>query len=167
MFYRQATELELEALWDRNIAENGNDQRWIDWKKEFIDNNRSGKAATFLVLHNNDAVGEGTLLLSPACSAIAGRKVLCDGKSIANINALRIQKNYEGKGHISKLMQEMEQFAVRNHLSKLTTGVEAKETRNLAIYLHFGFTEFLFAEVEDGELVLYFGKQISPTSSGK
>lgn len=33
MFYRQATELELEALWDRNIAENGNDQRWIDWKK--------------------------------------------------------------------------------------------------------------------------------------
>lgn len=135
--------------------------------KKFIDNNRSGKAATFLVLHNNDAVGEGTLLLSPACSAIAGRKVLCDGKSIANINALRIQKNYEGKGHISKLMQEMEQFAVRNHLSKLTTGVEAKETRNLAIYLHFGFTEFLFAEVEDGELVLYFGKQISPTSSGK
>lgn len=122
---------------------------------------------TFLVLCNKDAVGESTLLLSPACSAIAGRKVLCDGKSIANINALRIQKNYEGKDHISKLMQEMEQFAVRNHISKLTIGVEVKETRNLAIYLHFGFTKFLFAEMEDGELVLYFDKQISPTSSGK
>lgn len=92
MFYRQATESDLEALWNRNIAENGNDKRWIDWKKEFIENNRSGKAATFLILHNDVAIGEGTLLLSPACSAIAVRKVLCDREKIANINALRIQK---------------------------------------------------------------------------
>lgn len=101
------------------------------------------------------------------CSAIAGRKVLCDGEKIANINALRIQKRYEGQGHISKLMQEMEQFAIRNHLSRLTIGVEAKETRTLAIYLHLGFTKFLFAEMEDGELVLYFSKQISPINSRK
>lgn len=165
MFYRQATETELEALWDRNIAENRHDQRWIAWKKEFIANNRSGNAATFLVLCNEDAVGEGTLLLSPTCSAIAGRTVLCDGKTIANINALRIQKAYEGKGHISKLIREMEQFATYNHITKLTIGVEARETRTLAIYLHLGFTEFLCAEVEEGELVLYFGKQISPISS--
>ena len=148
MLYQRATESELESLWNRNIAENGNDKRWIDWKKEFIENNRSGKAATFLILHNDVAIGEGTLLLSPACSAIAGRKVLCDG-------------------HISKLMQEMEQFAIRNHLSRLTIGVEAKETRTLAIYLHLGFTKFLFAEMEDGELVLYFSKQISPINSRK
>ena len=89
------------------------------------------------------------------------------GKKIANINALRIQKRYEGQGHISKLMQEMEQFAIRNHLSRLTIGVEAKETRTLAIYLHLGFTKFLFAEMEDGELVLYFSKQISPINSRK
>lgn len=167
MLYQRATESELESLWNRNIAENGNDKRWIDWKKEFIENNRSGKAATFLILHNDVAIGEGTLLLSPACSAIAGRKVLCDGEKIANINALRIQKRYEGQGHISKLMQEMEQFAIRNHLSRLTIGVEAKETRTLAIYLHLGFTKFLFAEMEDGELVLYFSKQISPINSRK
>lgn len=92
MLYQQATESDLEALWNRNIAENRNDKRWIDWKKEFIENNRSGKAATFLILHNDVAIGEGTLLLSPACSAIAVRKVLCDGEKIANINALRIQK---------------------------------------------------------------------------
>ena len=167
MFYRQATESDLEALWNRNIAENRNDKRWIEWKKEFMTNNRSGKAVTFLVLCNEDAVGEGTLLLSPTCSAIAGRKVLCDGKATANINALRIQKAYEGKGHISKLIREMEQFALRNHITKLTIGIEAKETRTLAIYLHLGFTEFLFAEVEDGELILYFGKQISATAPGK
>lgn len=39
-----------------------------------------------------------------AVQLIAGRKVLCDGEKIANINALRIQKRYEGQGHISKLI---------------------------------------------------------------
>lgn len=48
MLYQQATESELEALWDRNIAENRHDKRWIAWKREFIANNRSGKAVTFL-----------------------------------------------------------------------------------------------------------------------
>ncbi len=36
MFYRQATESELETLWNRNIAENGNNKRWIDWKKSLL-----------------------------------------------------------------------------------------------------------------------------------
>lgn len=64
-------------------------------------------------------------------------------------------------------MQEMEQFAIRNHLSNLTIGVEAKETRTLAICLRLGFTKFLFAEMEEGEQVLYFSKQIFPINSGK
>ncbi|MFR2840925.1 MAG: hypothetical protein ACLTB5_00745 [Acutalibacteraceae bacterium] len=51
MLYQRATESELESLWNRNIAENGNDKRWIDWKREFIENNRSGKAAW--LFHNH------------------------------------------------------------------------------------------------------------------
>ncbi|MED9905121.1 MAG: GNAT family N-acetyltransferase [Lachnospiraceae bacterium] len=160
MEYRQTTDEELEVLWEQNVAEHNYDACWIDWKKEFVENNRSGKAVTFAVLCNGDAVGEGTLLLSPDCNAIAGRKTLCDGKAIANVNALRIQKEYEGKGHISKLMRAIEQYAIEKGIQKLTIGVEAKETRNLAIYLHFGFNEFLLSELEEGELVLYFGKPL-------
>ncbi len=160
MEYRRVTELELEVLWNRNIAENPEDSRWIDWKQEFIDNNRSGKAVTFGVLSEGSAVGEGTLLLSPECNAIAGRRELCNNKDVANINALRIQKAYEGKGHISKLINEMEKYAVHNGISRLTIGVEAKETRNLAIYLHLGFTEFLFYQTEEDGLVLYLGKNL-------
>ncbi len=83
-----------------------------------------------------------------------------NNKDIANINALRIQKAYEGKGHISKLINEMEKYAVHNGISRLTIGVEAKETRNLAIYLHLGFTEFLFYQTEEDGLVLYLGKNL-------
>ncbi|MDE6063840.1 MAG: GNAT family N-acetyltransferase [Lachnospiraceae bacterium] len=160
MEYRLASKEELEKIWDFNIAENSGDERWVDWKKEYIGYNLNGEAFTFLVLDADVPIGEGTLILSPACDAIAGRLPLCDGKETANINALRIRKEYEGNGHISKLMREIECYAKNHKITRLTIGVEAKETRNLAIYLHLGFTEFLFSEVEEGELVLYLGKTL-------
>lgn len=160
MEYRRATIAELSVLWDRNIADHPGDKRWVDWRKAFIDDNESGKAATFLVVSDGCAVGEGTLLLSSECTAVAGRTMLCNDKDTANINALRIRKEYEGQGHISKLMKEIEQYALCNTITKLTIGVEARETRTLAIYLHLGFSEFLFSEVEENTLVLYFGKTL-------
>lgn len=160
MEYRIASREELERIWDWNIAENAGDERWVDWKKEYIGYNLHGEALTFLVSDAGVPIGEGTLILSPVCNAIAGRLSLCDGKETANINALRIRKEWEGKGHISQLMQEIECYARNHKIAKLTIGVEAKETRNLAIYLHWGFMEFLFSEVEEGELVLYLGKAL-------
>lgn len=158
--YKKATLENLEAIWDRNIRENPDDLRYIRWKKQFIDDNISGAAATFVITAGGDPVGEGTLLLSPACRAIRGRTCLCDGKAVANINALRIQKALEGQGHISALMKEMELYAKSIGVTRLTIGVEAAEARNLGIYLHWGFALFLMHEVEDGALVLYYGKDI-------
>lgn len=160
MEYRKATLEDLERVWNRNIAENPADGRYIRWKQQFIADNLSGAAASFVITDGNEPVGEGTLLLSPACRAIQGRLILCDGKHIANINALRIQNAYEGRGHISKLVNEIEKYARHIGIKRLTIGVEAAETRNLGIYLHWGFNQFLMHEIEDGELVLYYGKDI-------
>lgn len=158
--YKKATLDDLETIWDRNIRENPDDPRYIRWKKQFINDNISGAAATFVILADGIPVGEGTLLLSPDCRAIRGRTCLSDGKTTANINALRIQEQYEGQGHISKLMKEMERYAKSIGITRVTIGVEATETRNLGIYLHWGFDRFLMHEVEDGELVLYYGKDV-------
>lgn len=159
--YRQAAKKDLVRIWEQNICEHPKDQRWVRWKQELIEYHLKKKAVTFLVLDAGTPVGEGTLLLSQECHAVAGRPALCDGKKCANIHALRIQKAYEGKGHISRLMQEMESYAAKHGITRLTVGVEAKETRNLAIYLHFGFTEFLFSEWEEGELVCYYCKNLA------
>lgn len=158
--YKKATEEDLELLWDYSIAENPGDDNYIRWKKQFLHDNAQGAAATFVVAADGEPVGEGTLLLSPACKAIQGRHCLCDGTQTANINALRIRKEFEGQGHISALMKTMEQYAIARGISRLTIGVEAAEARNLGIYLHWGFDQFLFAEEEDGALVLYYGKDI-------
>lgn len=102
--YVAATEELLKIIWEKNIEENKNDDRWVKWREEALANNASGRAKTFLVLYGDEPIGEGTLLFSDACSAIRGRRILADGKEIANINALRIEKAHEGKGHISKLV---------------------------------------------------------------
>lgn len=158
--YRKATSEDLEKIWDSHIAQNPDDSRYIRWKKQFMDDNECNAAATFIIVVDDAPVGEGTLLLSPDCRAIRGRTDLCDGKHTENINALRIQKDWEGQGHISSLMKEIERYAKSIGISRLTIGVEAAETRNLEIYLHWGFRQFIMHEVEDGELVLYYGKDL-------
>lgn len=158
--YVPATEELLKIIWEKNIKANKYDDRWIKWREEAIANNSCGKAKSFLVLFCGEPVGEGTLLFADDCSAINGRTVLADGKETANINALRIEKEHEGKGHISKLVDLMERYALECGYKKLTIGVEAKESRNLAIYLHWNYNEFVHSETEDDSLVLYYAKSI-------
>lgn len=156
--YVTATEDLLHSIWEKNIQANSDDERWIRWREEAIADNKCGKAKTFLILFGGEPVGEGTLLFANDCSAIRGRTVLADGRKTANINALRIEKEHEGKGHISKLVHLMERYAAEHGYKKLTIGVEAKESRTLAIYLHWGYHELVHAETEEDGLVLYYAK---------
>ena len=160
MDYRKATEADLELIWDENIRNNPNDSRWIRWKEQFIRDNRSGAAVTFVAVEDEMPVGEVTLILSPECKAVKGRPMLADGVGIANINALRIKKAFEVLGHASALVKVLEDYAKEIGITRLTIGVEAREARNVAIYLHWGYTELVHYETDDGELVLYYAKEI-------
>ena len=156
-----ATAEELEAAWNYNIETHPTDPQWVVWKEQFIAYNRSGMARTYVITHGRQPVGEATLLLSPDCTAIRGRLDLADGAYTANINGLRIQKPYEGRGYVSALIKQLEQDAARSGITRITIGVEAAETRNLGIYLHWGYNRFLRSETEDGALVLYYGKDLA------
>lgn len=159
--YRAATMDDLHKNWARLIAENPGDPRWLRWRDEFITNNRSGAARSYVVLCDGLPVGEGTLLFSPQCSAIAGRTQLADGVRVANINALRIIQAHEGQGHISVLVRLMEAEARQQGFTRLTIGVEAGETRNQAIYRHWGYDRLVLTAAEDGETVYYLEKDIT------
>lgn len=158
--YKIASMDDLERIWAKNIADNPDDGRWVNWKRSMMADNAAGRVLTFVITADNDPVGEGTLIFDPSCKAISDRLQLADSHSIANINALRIQKKYEGQGHISKLVKAMELYAKNKGYSHLSIGVEARETRNPAIYLHWGYNELVHFEEEYGELVLYFRKEL-------
>lgn len=158
--YRIATQEDLERIWAKDIARNSGDDNWLRWREEYIGYNRDRKAVTFVVVYGDEPVGQGTLLFDPECSAIRGRTMLADGKNVTNVNALRIDKEHEGQGHISYLVRMMEQYAAAHGYGTITIGVEAAETRNLAIYLHWNYNDFVLADVEYDTLVLYYGKGI-------
>ena len=158
--YRKATAEDLEIIWDYQITANPGEEAWIRWKKQFIDDNNSGAAATFVAVVGGIPVGEGTLLFSPDCRAIRGRLELADGKTVTNINALRIREAYEGKGYISALVKYMEAYAAKQGYRRVTIGVEAVEARNLGIYLHWGYNQFVMSEGEGQELTLYYAKDL-------
>jgi len=160
ILYRKATLEDLEKIWNRHIAENPDDLRYLRWKQEFITRNQTNQVATFVIVADGSPIGEVTLdFLASGYSG--SRELLADGKNTAYITALRIQKEFEGNGHVSKLMQLMEAYAVKAGFSQLTIGVEAAETRNLSIYLHWGYDKFVMAEEDDGELVLFYQKKLN------
>lgn len=125
--YRIATDADLECIWNKDIIKNSNNKRYKRWKKEYINYNKKNFAKTFVVIADGEPVGQGTLLFSPSCKAVGNRLLLADNNKTANINALRIEKKYEGKGHISKLISIMEHYAINNGYSALTIGVEDDE----------------------------------------
>lgn len=102
--YRKATPEDLEQIWDMNIADNNGNERWRMWKDTYISYNQNGDAYTFVILCDGRPVGEGTLIFSPECGAVGGRTELADNKTTANVNALRIRKEYEGRRYISALV---------------------------------------------------------------
>ena len=158
--YRKATIEDLNKIWDKDIKDNSGEEVWVKWKKQYIDSNKNEECATFVVLNNDEPIGQISVLFSPNCSAVKNRPRLCDGKEIANMNAFRIDKKYEGQGHISKPVKMAEQYAKDKGIKYLTIGSEAKESRNLGIYLHFGYTDYVTHIIEEDELILFYKKKI-------
>ena len=92
--YRKATNDDLIKIWDKDIADNLGDDRYLKWRDQYISYNIEGKAATFVVLNGDNPIGQITVLFSTECSAVKNRPVLCDGNTTANMNAFRIEKQY-------------------------------------------------------------------------
>lgn len=153
----------LKKIWQKNIDRNPGDDRWLRWRDEYLRINAEGLGRTFIIFADDEPVGEGTLLFAPSCSAISGRTILADGKTVTNLNALRIHQDYEGQGHISRLVKMMEAHARSLGYTAITIGVEEKEARNRAIYEHWGYTNLILTEVEadlEEERVLYYEKPL-------
>lgn len=159
--YRKATLEDLEELWDYQFRTNPDEPRNQRWKESFISRNVNNRAATFVAVVDGTPVGEVTLDYFAECYGNPESRVkLADGVKTAYVTALRIRKEFEGKGYVSALMRCMEAAAREMGFARLTIGVEAAESRNLAIYLHWGYDVFLFGEWDCGELVLFYGKNL-------
>jgi len=137
MWVRIATIEELERWWDQKITKQPNNPAYKIWKNNFVNGNRIGERKTFFLFNeNNEYVGQGTLLLTN------GDKVMT-GENKAEIIKFEINKEQRGKGYCSLIFKEIEKYAKSHNIKTLTIGVEPCEIRNMQIYFHWGFTNYL------------------------
>lgn len=159
MIYRKASIEDLNRIWDKDIQDNQGDGRYIAWKNDFIKANIENNIATFVAI-DKEPVGQISLVINPNNLRSVNNKLLANKKDVANMATFRIEKSYEGQGHISKLVKLTEDYAKSKGITKLTIGVEAKEARTLGIYLHWGYNKLVCSEIIDGELVLFYSKNL-------
>ncbi len=158
--YRACTGEDLKRLWDMNVADHPGKPIWERFRSQAFRHDALQMAKTYAAVRNGRPVGEGTLLFSPECEAVGELKHIVIPGEVCNVNGLRIRKEYEGQGHISRMMKLMEQDAAVLGFHTVTIGVEPRESRNLAIYLHWGYTDYLEYEFDHGALVIYYGKEL-------
>lgn len=133
---RLATIKELETWWDAKINKQPNNPAYKEWKNNFVNGNKLNERKTFFVFDNGMYVGQGTLLLK-------NNDKLMTGEDRAEIIKLEIDKEYRGKGISTLIYKAIENYAKENNIKTLTIGVEPCEIRNMQIYFHWGFTNYL------------------------
>ena len=83
---------------------------------------------------------------------------------MAYLAAFRTNKEYEGKGYFSKLYRFIENDLKDKGYTELCLGVGPEAVRNIEIYFHLGFTEYIKTLIEcdssKEDVILFYKKKI-------
>lgn len=138
---------EMNKRWNYliNNKENLEDQyNWIIWKEKAIDNFVSGKTIPYYGFLNDEIICEATVILD---ESIVENPVDLVSDKRAYLSAFRTNKEYEGQGYFSKLFKYMINDLKDKGYEEACLGVEPVEKRNIEIYTHLGFTNYLKKEI--------------------
>lgn len=136
MEIRLATIEELENWWNDAISNHPNDNAYLVWKECFLQENLIGKRKTFYAFEGNKIVGQCTLLLD-------SQDKIMTGSGRAELIKLEIILEFRGTGLATKIYNAVREYAKSIGINELTIGVEPCEVRNIQIYFHWGFTNYL------------------------
>ena len=169
---RVATLEELLKRWDYLIAIHHGSAAWRGYRALALRNYRAGSAISYLGFLNGESISEATAYV--AQSAFAGD--LSDPSGLlserrAYLAAFRTNREYEGQGYFGRLYRYMESDLRQRGYSELCLGVGPEDVRDMEIYFHLGFREYMKTTVEaapvgDGddsarpEVILFYKKRI-------
>lgn len=130
---------ELETKWNHEIQTHKSDN-WKIWKAEAIGRSSKGLITTYYGILNGEIICEATAMFDK--SIVQNGDGLVDGET-AYLCAFRTVDKLRGRGYFSPLFRFMLDNLKRRGYSKVTLGVEPRETEILKIHKHFGFIEFI------------------------
>ena len=112
MEYKIATLEEYIAVWEKDIAKRPHKKaEWEAMRDVYIPAFKDKQLTTFIAKDGEEIIAQISVVADPNFKEVKGLEGLCNGKTIAHMNAFRCDKKYEGQGHISKLVKMGEQWA--------------------------------------------------------
>lgn len=74
--------------------------------------------------------------------------------------AFRTNKEYQGNGYFSLLFDYVVEDLKSRGYKELSLGVSPEEVRNMEIYFHLGFRDYIKSTTQDNELILFYKKDL-------
>lgn len=141
---KKASKNDLLKRWDYLIKIHPGDDRWTAFRKNTIKNFEEGNTILFYGFLNDEIICEITAYVKNEAfrDEISDPSGLLTDK-MAYLSAFRTNKEHEGKGYFSKLYQFVEKNLREAGYTELSLGVEPQNVRNIEIYFHLGFREYI------------------------
>ncbi len=154
---------ELAKNWDREIAQAGEDrENWLVWKENSLRHFCEGRIVPYFGILEGRVVTQAVAHIR--AEGVQNSEGLVD-RTTAYLSAFRTVLDCRGQGFFSALFYFLIEDLHKRGFEKVTLGVEPEETENLAVYTHYGFTEFIKSFEEqfpDGTTIRvdYYGKSL-------
>lgn len=167
-----ANRKELLKRWEYLIDISSNDNKWVEFKENALKHYDENSTISYLGFLNDEIICEATAYIKD--SAFIGdisdpSGLLSD--NMAYLAAFRTNKEYEGKRYFSKLYKFIEKDLKERGYTELSLGVGPEAVRNIEIYFHLGFREYIKTVIEyepsredpskqDEDVILFYKKRI-------
>jgi len=154
------------------IETHPNNNIWVEAKEMALRGYDEQSKIMYIGVLNNEIICEATAYIKE--SAFIGdisepSGLLSD--SMAYLAAFRTNKEYEGKGYFSKLYKFVEKDLKDRGYSELSLGVGPEADRNIEIYFHLGFRDYIKTVIEyepskddptvkEEDVILFYKKKI-------
>lgn len=157
-----ASKSQIIEKWDEEIKKHNYSEEWKIYKEQSLSN--MDTRIVYMGLLDGKIITEATAIISSKDKCMENKDDLVDNGK-AYLSAFRTNKEYENQGYFSKLYKFMENDLKKRGFNSLTLGVEPCETRNIQIYLKWGFSKYIKTDYEyypNGEKILvnYYEKVI-------
>ena len=144
-----ATRDELLKRWEYLIKIHPGNNDWVRYKENAVRNYDNGSTISYLGFLDDQIICEATAYIKESAFVgdISNHSGLLND-NMAYLAAFRTNKEYEGKGYFSKLYNFMEKDLKSRGYTELSLGVGPESVRNIEIYFHLGFREYIKTVIE-------------------
>ncbi len=169
---KEADREELIRRWEYLIKINPGDNRWIRFREDALKHYDEKSTISYLGFLDDEIICEATAYIKD--SAFIGdisepSGLLSD--SMSYLAAFRTNKEYEGKGYFRKLYDFAENDLRKRGYIELSLGVGPEAVRNMEIYFHLGFRDYIKTviqheptaddpSIQEEDVIIFYKKKI-------